>query len=103
MAKFRRTAPGVHYIGKQVIKMGDLVEMPEFKMKAFMDCYTLVEGDILTEEEKSVVSRRTTNLPSLKRTRKGWNVIHGITGEPINNEPLIKEEAEKLLVSLIGE
>lgn len=97
MAKFK-LIKGVHYHGKKRLVVGDEIECSPEKLRYFMDKFEVIEEDPTIEDIKEP-------MPLEMKHRGGgrWDVINRVTGKPINDIGLTKEEALALLDGGDGE
>jgi len=125
MARFRmKQNVGPHQRNGEWVRPGDVIECEEEELRNVIDKFDLLPGN---EKQKSTTTPEPTEetdtddsgpadeeegvdeedgeepdeeevgLELENKGRGKWNVINPATGEAINDKPLTKKEAEKLL------
>ena len=104
MPKYRLKPGCKHYMranGRRAYKFvgGDIIELPADKAAAIMDKLELVEEAQPVEEKEEKIP--AVSLQIVHRGGGKYNVVNQVTGKPINDRLLTKEEAEELVENYI--
>lgn len=103
MPRFRIKQGQQHYIrfgsgrrgGLKLAKAGDTVELTENQAKAFQDKLDPLEPTV----QEQLATKKENEAAKLRVESDGkghFNVVHTVTGKPINQKPLTRKEAEEV-------